>query len=187
MPRRFARLSVPPLVIAFAATVAVVVRDDGPAVSADPSDALAPSVASTAGPLPDGFSLGPDGAAPELVVVDEPSAEEATPRPRSVAPPSTTPPTVETVPLVTLVASEALVFEEVSSSLPRQTRHPRGSIRIDPTLDTAGGGISTVADDGGRRGGIRIGITTGDGCRAPATSLVFDRGVGLSTGSFARF
>lgn len=187
MPRRFSRFTVPPLVIVFAATTAIILHDDEPSVTEHRPDVPAPWVASTMGPLPDGFSLGPEGAAPELVVLDDLAAEKATPQPRRVTVPPPPPPTAEAAPTVTLVASEALVLEEGGSSLPRQTRDPRGSIRIDPTLDSARGGISTIPNRGGRDGEIRIGITTGDGCRIPATSLVYDRGVGLRTGSFARF
>lgn len=187
MPRLFSRFTVPPLIIAIGAAAALIDDDEDPVRTSDRSDAPALSVVSATSPAPSGLALGPAGGAPELVVVDALGAEETTPKPSRPARAPVTPPTAEAVSTVTLVASEALEFEEAKSSLPRQSRHPRGSIRIDATLDTAGGGISTVADNGGGRGGIRIGIVSGDGCRVPASGPVFDRGAGLSTRALARF
>lgn len=182
MSLKLARFGVPPLVIAVG-TVAVFVSDrDDPVYEADLAPVAAPTVINDK-PI-DGFALGPADAAPELVVLDDLAAEEAKPTPRRVAAPQGPIVPVEpiAVPTATVVSSEALSIDAPSLAL--EQPNPRSSIRVDPRRDTARGGISTVSDTGVRRGGFRVSVSVGGGNCVPrgitGTTLVFDRGAGLS-------
>jgi hypothetical protein len=169
------------LVIAVGTVAAFVGDRDDPVYEAKVAPVAAPTVVNDE-PV-DGFALGPADAAPELVVLDDLAAEEAKPTPRRVTAPQG--PTVPVEPVAAtaiMVNSEALTIDAPSLAL--EQPNPRRSIRVDPRRDTARGGISTVSDTGGRRGGFRIGISVGSGdCRPSGiagTTLVFDRGAGLS-------
>lgn len=181
MSLKLARFGVPPLVIAVGTVAAFVGDRDDPVYEANLAPVAAPTVVNDE-PV-DGFALGPADAAPELVVLDDLAAEEARPTPRRVAAPQGPAVPVEPVAATaTVVSSEALTIDAPSLAL--EQPNPRRSIRVDPRRDTARGGISTVSDTGGRRGGFRIGISVGGGdCRPSGISgatLVFDRGSGLS-------
>ncbi len=182
MSLKLARFGVPPLVIAVGTVAAFVGDRDDPVYEANLAPVAAPTIVNDE-PV-DGFALGPADAAPELVVLDDLATEEAKPTPRRVAAPQGPATPVEPVaaPTTTVVNSEALTIDTPSLAL--EQPNPRRSIRVDPRRDTARGGISTVADTGGRRGGFRIGISVGGGdCRPggiAGTTLVFDRGAGLS-------
>jgi hypothetical protein len=169
------------LVIAVGTVTAFVSDRDDPVYEANLAPVAAPTVVNDE-PV-DGFALGPADAAPELVVLDDLTAEETKPTPRRVvAPQGPTVPVEPVAATATVVISEALTIDAPSLALERP--NPRRSIRVDPRRDTARGGISTVSDTGGRRGGFRIGISVGGGdCRPSGiagTTLVFDRGSGLS-------
>ena len=180
MSLKLARFGIPLLVIAVGTVAAFVGDRDEPVYEANLTPAAVPTAVNNE-PV-DGFALGPANAAPELVVLDDLAAEEAKPTPRRVATPQGPTVPVEPVaaPTATVVTSEALTIDAPSLAL--EQPNPRRSIRIDPRRDTARGGISTVADNGGRRGGFRIGISVGGDCRPSGiagTTLVFDRGAGL--------
>ncbi len=181
MSLKLARFGVPPLVIAVGTVAAFVGDPDEPVHEATVAPMTAPTAVNDE-PV-DGFALGPTDAAPELVVLDDLAAEEAKTTPRRVAAPQGPTVPVETVaaPTATVVTSEALSIDAPSLAL--EQPNPRRSIRVDPRRDTARGGISTVADTGGRRGGFRVGTSVGGDCRpsgVAGTTLVFDRGAGLS-------
>lgn len=179
---KLARFGFPPLVIAVGTVAAFIGDRDEPAYEANLAPVAAPAIVNDE-PV-DGLALGPADEAPELVVLDDLSTEEAKPTPRRVVAPQgpTVPVEPVAVPTAAVVTSEALSIDAPSLAL--EQPNPRRSIRVDPRRDTARGGISTVSDTGGRRGGFRIGISVGSGdCRPSGiagTALVFDRGAGLS-------
>lgn len=183
MSLKLARFGFPPLVIAVGTVAAFIGDRDEPVYEANLEPVAAPTVINDE-PV-DGLALGPADAAPELVVLDDLATEEAKPTPRRVVAPQgpTVPAEPVAAPTAAVVTSEALTID--TSSLALEQPNPRRSIRVDPRRDTARGGIATISDTGGRGGGgFRIAISTGDvSCRPSGiagTTLVFDRGAGLS-------
>lgn len=182
MSLKLVRFGVPPLVILVGTVAAFWGDRDDPVYTANLAPVVAPIVVNDE-PV-DGLALGPVNAAPELVVLDDLPTEEAKPTPHRVAALQgrTVPILPIAAPTATVVRSEALSIDPPSLAL--EQPNPRRSIRVDPRRDTARGGISTISDSGERRGGFRIAISTGDvSCRPSGTArttLVFDRGAGLS-------
>lgn len=102
-----------------------------------PADA-APAAAPVTEPVEevDGLAVGPSDRAPEIVVLDaiEPEPARAAPRSRRSTPPAA----AEPAPVV-LASAGIPVATEAPSGFARPASS-KGSVRIDPRLDTAGGG-----------------------------------------------
>jgi len=177
------------------ATAAIAFRADDTSRIDAPRVVLATNVASTSatpapGEFPDGLAMGPDGTAPELVIVDpgvteEPSRPSPRPSPRRVEPERPAPaaePAPEAPPQPTQIDSEPLAFETPEP----EVADASASVHIEPDDGSVRsgrrGGIA-VGVDRGRRGdgGIRIGVSGVD-CRPGTATLVNVRGPGLGGG-----
>jgi len=178
------------------ATAAIAFRADDTSRADAPRVVLATNVASTSatpapGEFPDGLAMGPDGTAPELVIVDHGETDEpARPSPRRTEPErsaSAAEPAPEATPQPTRIESEPLAFETPEPDVADASE----SVHIEPDDGSVRsgrrGGIA-VGVDRGRRGdgGIRIGVSGVD-CRPGAATLVNVRGPGFGGGYSSGF